>query len=139
MKASELSIGDWVKVLNYYWDGSPYIGQVNGIVNIRGTYYLQFEDALSAGIDRCEPIPITPEILEKNGFSGEGYAILKLNDNSWMEYYYHDLRLRKWWEGVDEWLNDAKAKDITFQCHCYYVHELQHALRLAGVEKDVVV
>lgn len=137
MKASELSIGDWVKVLNYHWDGSPYIGQVDGIVKKHGTYYLQVGGALSAEIDMCEPIPITPEILEKNGFSGEGYAILKLDDDSWLDYYYHEHRLRKWWEGVDEWQNDAKVKDITFQCHCYYVHELQHALRLAGAGKEI--
>lgn len=137
MKANELSIGDWVKVLNYHVDGSSYADQVNGIMKKHGTYYLQFGDALSAEIDRCEPIPLTPEILEKNGFKGEGYAILKLDDDSWMDYYYHEHRLRKWWEGVDEWQNHAKVKDITFQCHCYYVHELQQALRLAGVEMEV--
>ena len=59
MKPEELSIGDWVNVLNYHWDGSPYTGQVNGITKKHGTYYLQFGSALSAEIDRCEPIPIT--------------------------------------------------------------------------------
>jgi hypothetical protein len=101
MKASELSIGDWVKVLNYYWDGSPYIGQVDGIMKKHGTYYLRFGDALSTEIDMCVPIPLTPEILEKNGFNG----------------------------GLDR----------IHHCHIKYVHQLQHALRLAGVEKDVVV
>ena len=86
IKAEELSIGDWVNVLNYHWDGSPYSGQVNGITKKHGTYYLQFSSALSAEIDRCEPIPITKEILEKNGFSGEMYAIFKIDEHIWLEY-----------------------------------------------------
>ena len=129
MKVSELSIGDWVmsthpavprpiRVKEIY---DRNVGYKNGVL------HMSF----------IEPIPLTPEILEKNGFSGEGYAFLKLDDDSWMDYYYHEHRLRKWWEGVDEWQNHAKVMDITFQCHCRYVHELQHALRLAGVEMEI--
>ena len=46
---------------------------------------------------------------------------------------------KHWWNKWVERQNHAKVKDITFQCHCYYVNELQHALRLTGVEKEVVV
>ena len=78
MKPEELSIGDWVNVLNYHLDGRPYTGQVNGITKKHGTYYLQFGSALSAEIDRCEPIPITKEILEKNGFKLKEKGVLYL-------------------------------------------------------------
>lgn len=137
MKPEELSIGDWVNVLNYHWDGRPYTGQVNGITKKHGTYYLQFGSGLSAEIDRCEPIPITKEILEKNGFKGDGYAILILDEQTYLDYYYYEHRLRKHWCGVDEWENHSKVNDITFKCNCYYVHELQHALRLCGIEKEI--
>lgn len=84
-----------------------------------------------------EPIPITPEILEKNGFKGDGYAILILDEQTYLDYYYYEHRLRKHWCGVDEWENHSKVNDITFKCNCYYVHELQHALRLCGIEKEI--
>ena len=137
MKTEELSIGDWVNVPNYYWDESPYVGQVDGIVKRHGTYYLQFSDAFSAEIDRCEPIPITPEILVRNGFSGEMYAILKIDEHIWLEYYYHKHRLRKWWRGIDEWNNHAEVNEVPFECQCHYVHELQHALRLCKLTKEI--
>ena len=84
-----------------------------------------------------KPIPITPEILEKNGFKGDGYAILILDEQTYLDYYYYEHRLRKHWCGVDEWENHSKVNDITFKCNCYYVHELQHALRLCGIEKEI--
>ena len=137
MKPEELSIGDWVNVLNYHWDGRPYTGQVNGITKKHGTYYLQFGSGLYAEIGRCEPIPITKEILEKNGFSGEMYAIFKIDEHIWLEYYYHEHRLSRWWRGIDEWNNHAEVSEVSFECRCYYVHELQHALRLCGIEKEI--
>lgn len=137
MKPEELSIGDWVNVLNYHYDGSPYVGQVDGITKKHGTYYLQFGSALSAEIDRCEPIPITPEILEKNGFVGKPYAFYKNDEHSWLEYYYHEHRLQKWWKGVNEWNNHAEVAEILFQCQCHYVHELQHALNLCKANKTI--
>ena len=139
MTPEELSIGDWVKILNYHWDGSPYVGQVNGITKKHGTYYLHFGCALSAEIDRCEPIPITHEILERNGFSGEMYAILKIDENQWLEYYYHEHRICKWWRGIDEWNNHAEVREIVFQCQCHYVHELQMAFKLCKVNKEIVL
>ena len=82
---------------------------------------------------------ITEEILEKNGFIGKGYAIFKIDNHSFLEYYYHEHRFRKVWVGVDEWQNHSEVRDITFQCNCYYVHELQHALRLCGFDKEIIL
>lgn len=86
-----------------------------------------------------KPIPITPEILEKNGFKGEMYAFLDISPNLYLEYYYHEHRLREWWTGIDEWNNHAEVKEIVFKCQCHYIHELQHALRLCGIEKEIVL
>ena len=86
-----------------------------------------------------KPIPITPEILEKNGFKGDGYAILILDEQTYLDYYYYEHRLRKHWCGVDEWENHSKVNDITFKCNCYYVHELQHALRLCTIKKEIIL
>ena len=82
-----------------------------------------------------KPITLTTEILEKNRFKGEGYLILELDKFSYLEYYPFEGRLRKIWHGIDEWNNHSDTKDITFQCTCKYVHELQQALRLCGLDK----
>lgn len=136
LKISDLSVGDWVQ--NNYgdyvkvagiWQGSSFNYQVdihrNGVI---GT------------ILPCNlhPIPITAEILEKNGWSTDGmYAFLRIDEHRHLEYYYHEHRLRKYYCGKDEWQNHAKVTDITFAAHCYSVHQLQHALRLAGVDKEI--
>ena len=142
MKPEELSIGDWVNVLNYHWDGRPYTGQVNGITKKHGTYYLQFGSALSAEIDRCEPIPITPEILEKNGFR------LKEESDSYKKYIAGDelciIVLYFYKEtiyGVSTLLDCergfAGGLDRIHKCNLLYVHQLQHALRLCGISKTI--
>ena len=129
----ELSIGDWVSVLNYHWDGRPYTGQIDGIIKKHGTYYLQFGSALSAEIDRCEPIPITPEILEKNGWE-------LLCDSYCMQI--HIQMAGDGYEMQDITIHRMKVLEVrtstsTLLMPIKYVHELQHALRLCGIEKTI--
>ena len=155
LKAEELSIGDWVNVPNYYWDGRPYTGQVNGITKKHGTYYLQFGSALSAEIDRCQPIPITKEILEKNGFEEEvregdptfPYSAFILDgDDYHIEITWYDSHDRyepntgQFLGGVPEvWAIEVNSKrsNVDIERSKMYVHELQHALRLCGITKEI--
>lgn len=137
LKISDLSVGDWVMV---EWpDGERWRGRltrlsVTGGVEVRcanGKHVRCSSDFISS-------IPITSEMLEKNGWSNDGmYAFLRIDEHIPLEYYYHEHRLRKYYCGVDEWQNHAKVTDITFAVHCYSVHQLQQALRLAGVEKEI--
>lgn len=132
MKANELMIGDRVYLIKgYFMNYSLSTIKRKEILEIDG-YYLH---KISEGLLEVEPIPLTVEILEKNGFKGEGYLILELDEFSCLEYYPFEGRLRKIWHGIDEWNNHSDTKDITFQCHCKYVHELQHALRLCGLNE----
>lgn len=39
--------------------------------------------------------------------------------------------------GVEVVMPKERFLDITFAVHCYSVHQLQHALRLAGVDKEI--
>ena len=132
MKPEELSIGDWVNILNYHYDGRPYIGQVDGIVKKHGTYYLQFGSALSAEIDKCEPIPITEEILKKNFEEkyGEIYGIYE---------DYFDLEIHEFNDGMyilHYHCSEMSIPDTQIVGICW-VHELQHALRLCGTSKTI--
>ena len=138
IRAEELSIGDWVNVLNYHWDGRPYTGQVKGITKKHGTYYLQFGSGLFAEIDRCEPIPITMEILEKNGFViKKKWAQMGNFGNSplIMWHFEDEPILRDFKHELEIHQNDTGKVHI--QIPCEYVHQLQHALKLCGTSKNI--
>ena len=123
MKANELMIGDWVRIK----DGYPFkMEDVSGTSLFR-RWTSDGEIMIPYGWNEIEPIPLTWEILEKNGFTrfGTGY-ILKgehfgldnpSNPNNYLDNYW--LRI------------SIKAVNIK------YVHELQHALRLCGIEKEI--
>lgn len=136
LKISDLSVGDWIHHDFYEVD-------MRVVTIYRDTERIIAESSSGYGvtchIDHFSPSPITPEILEANGWHNGMYAILRIDEHLHLEYYYHEHRLRKWYCGVDEWENHAKVNDITFQAHCYSVHQLQHALRLAGVDKEIVM
>lgn len=134
LKISDLSVGDWVRVINQF------NAQIDGYHSGSGSLSLKTRQGnlMHYRLEDIRPIPITAEILEKNGWSADGmYAFLRIDEHRHLEYYYHEHRLRKYYCGVDEWQNHAKVNDITFAVHCYSVHQLQHALRLAGVDKEI--
>lgn len=142
LKISDLSVGDWVEFKGELCK----VLECGAIIVSPGMIEFKPRLVLSAKydiydcveVDKVRPIPITAEILEKNRWSTDGmYAILRIDEHLHLEYYYHEHRLRKYYCGVDEWQNHAKVTDITFAVHCYSVHQLQHALRLAGVDKEI--
>ena len=136
MKANELMVGDYVQLNEsvYKVEEISSQGWIHLLTVENGTRVQMTSDYI---LDHIEGVTITPEILEKNGFVGEGYQLLILDKGDWLEYYHHEHRLRRYWEGIDEWENHLRVRDIVFMCHCHYVHELQHALRMCGVEKEI--
>lgn len=121
MKAEELMIGDWVNVGN---DEFAFPDQIyslgydevdSGHGDMVGTYRY----------DELFPIPITPEILEKNGFVKQGFP-------GW-EIYTEDFLIL--WR-----IRCFNAANGSFhRSHISYVHELQHALRLCGIKKEIML
>lgn len=134
LHAKDLMIGDWVLVDNYPKKVTSIIVTDDGVEQI-----YTFGKTCQVGTISfyIQPIPLTAEILEKNGFVGDGYANLFIDDTTYLQYYYNEHRLRKYFNGIDKWDNHRELKDITFQCHCYYVHEFQHALKLCGMNKNI--
>lgn len=83
-------------------------------------------------IDNLEPIPLTPEILEKNEFYYEnnvGYVL---------EYYNYEI-IYDMWENELRILKDREQilKIKTFDKMC--IHEVQHALKLCGIDKEIII
>lgn len=122
LKITSLSVGDWV------CDKNGNSAKILGIEN--------WSDGCMLNIRRCgvdvgmvplasaHPIPITPEILEKNGF--EEYNGIWHLPNSYIEFY----------RNKDSWGRTVNCGEYVIYS-IKYVHELQHALRLEGVEKEI--
>lgn len=120
MRANELMVNDWV--------GAGYVSRVTGI-DLK-------TDAIRIGgnigyfkANEHEPIPITPEILEANGF-------LK-KENHTDVFYVVFINSSPVYVGPsigDKWeVNIYQNGKI--EMYIKYVHELQHILRLQGLEK----
>lgn len=126
MKITNLSVGDWV-----LFAGFP---RRVGIVCSTFVYpHRPVLDIVSFAIKDISPIPITPEILEKNGFVKRDTYIWNNPKMRCTAYLFG----RKYWDvRVTYRARDYRPTRITID-NILYVHELQHALRLAGVEKEI--
>ena len=150
MEAKELMISDWVQIA----EPCKYAGAIGRIKTLidhkdeenayfkvflqNNTIHIDIEDICSEDI---RPIPLTPEILEKNGFSHN-----EIWHNSYVdiENYHIDvqfgyggkvdnIRIRE--NGKDSVIPSEKTN--LYLAHIEYLHELQHAMKLCGIEKEI--
>lgn len=90
-----------------------------------------------------EPIPLTPEILEKNGFKYTNNHTLQGSDTYRLRYeqngfdYTITYKLNDWF-AVDSY-DDRMYRIFEIETGRWCVHQLQHALRLCGIEKEIIV
>lgn len=146
MKENELMTGDWVL------DGNVY-AQVTSITcdgNIETTHNEH------SNIDLVEPILLTPEILGRMGFTVEKDPIYEYyEDEDDIEHTYTakmkcvDVRMcnaeieyrttygNEIFVFSSDHYNRLPSRRIDTQIE--YVHELQHIMRLFGIEKEIVI
>lgn len=120
MKAKELMFGDWV-----YCEGQPTPDNVMiQSIHEDGVWFQGEEFEGAASYDRIFPIPITPEILEKNGFIYNELPFIQ----GWEQF---GLTLTIGGNGfrINCGINVAMIIDS--------VHELQHLIRLCGIDKEI--
>lgn len=144
MKANELMIGDWVRID----EPDKYAGATGQIqslmyhreddaayfnVFIQGKFGYVSRDVCS---DDIRPIPLTAEILEKNGFENIGDDTYQLEEKPcwfWVDFFRHTY-------GCEYDTSTYEYEDDEHRLKLYgipSVHELQHALRLCGIEKEI--
>lgn len=150
MEAKKLMIDDYVSYIDTF--GKRRIGKVTDLHHNESweTIYVDFCDQnpeRKSKIRCVRPIPLTEEILQRNGF--------KLTEIS--DEYYDDFEPRRFWEystdtkeilniniKIDENVNtsiDAHNGDGVQMLQYFtdrnilYVHELQHTLRLVGLNE----
>lgn len=134
MKATDLMIGDWV---GRVFDDKRIIEDYRQVDWIRtGEIGMRYRKVWSIGC--IEPIPLTPEILEKNGFERSVLIPSKFYrniDNERLIFCPHsscyDLGYVHWNES-----NDADIMHrLEVQQPIMYIHQMQHALRLCGLDE----
>lgn len=126
MKANELMIGDWIQNTNHK------IGKVIGFSydiqidseNERNDIVIRYNENLTcfSGCKLISPIPLTPEILEKNGING----------GVWEDYYGHTLLVNN--NRIKYFFDGHRRLDLPYN-RVIYVHELQRALRCCGLNE----
>ena len=116
MNREYLMIGDWVY--------NTHNKQNEQVVEVGSNCVMLAYNDLYA-FDEIEPISLTPKILEKNGFVDEMSNYAYRTDNYNVCYYCADERLS---------INKYGA---ILDVHCFYVHQLQHALRLCGIKIEI--
>ena len=106
-----------------------------GIEKLTKTLFLNALN--SSSTIRLEPISLTEELFMLNGWKKNGpYLNYKIDEFSTLTYYFYEHRLSCTWKGRDEWENNAIVTDKTLIIlGLKYVHELQQALRLHGLNK----
>ena len=136
LKISDLSVGDWVR---WKVDDKTYDMQVSGVTD-RRIYGLHDGIEYSMLLTQICPIPITAEILEKNGW------VFHKGSLWWVCDIDKDTRTSVWLGKNSEcrvevsvlygesrtWSNYADVKLANA-----HIHLLQRTLRLAGVEKEI--
>ena len=111
MELTDLMVGDWVFIKDFPIKASPQ--------KVRPEHFVR-------SLVEFEPIPLTTEILEKNGFE---------YDHNYHSWIYDEFTI-SYGHLIDEeegdylfiWVADTSVK-LT------YVHELQHVLRLCGLNE----
>ena len=106
MKPTDLMIKDWV--------------MVKVLSQIPNTYVLHTWAANDYSRNlQVKPIPLTTEILEKNGWERNGiFMEKKIDENTHLS-----------WTDI---CGSVLSQGNYYMCDCNYVHTLQHALRLCG-------
>lgn len=126
MDCKDLMVGDWFKAVDY---NSPFriTAIYDDVVQTQADYQSEIDGNWysEAEIKDLVPIELTEEILVKNGF----------------DCLYYDDGNSYWWAVFDGWFNISSEGE--FRCVNFRdlviksVHQLQHLLRLCGIEKEI--
>lgn len=151
-------IGDWVKVLPISHKVEPHYDRIESIrkeytgeVYIEGGYHDREHKGVgdwfdwSVGLEYIAPIPFSEEIFEKNRFERKVFndtIIYSKNSYVDIDWYNVIVEIGKDAEGIQRWdcvcIKIQKAgANLTLHNQSYF-HQLQHALRLVGLNEMAV-
>lgn len=134
LNTKDLMVGDWVKLSKGNWSENRQVELIDIEMIAESVYF-------------AEPIPLTPEILEKNGFektqihgekqddifqcfNGEIIIEVGVYDPNFILIHYR-------YETPDGINSGELSSIVKVDGGKFYLHELQHALRLCGISKEI--
>ena len=143
LRISDLSVGDWVALevadlkIEHGDIATAFVEEVRKPICVQSilgedkllfarVHHLERYGTIYAKEEHLHPIPITAEILEKNGFTcieEDADTALYGTPSCSIFHTKGTLRYR---------LDTPQASVV-----CWNIHDLQHALRLAGVDKEI--
>lgn len=127
LTCQDLMVGDLVYIHEPKCKGHrvDYINELDGQVGADGEVY-----------DECDirPIPLTEDILVKNGFSEIHHPGTGATDE-YSEWFLGGIKITEWLEDWKDHHFSTGGDDCSISFN--YVHELQHLLRLASVQKEI--
>lgn len=149
----DLRVGNWVKIT----EPDNYAGamvKISSLSNQEGAYIAVTVDDPNFGYfirevfcEDIEPIPLTREILEKNGFDiyNQEYTSETVYELPGYLFY-----LETYTSAIDPYFHAGCSivttrrlgfnhTWMTIMCHIHYVHQLQNILRDLEIEKDIVL
>lgn len=144
MKANELMIGDYFNV-----HPSNMAIRVAAIHKGKVGYHACTNKLAWVRVDLLRPIPLTPEIFEKNGFERCVNSISRISVSSIPICESNQFANKEF--GGNTRIIDMGTHGFTLLTdvfgmtnknkvnHLFYLHELQHALRLCGIDKTITL
>jgi hypothetical protein len=134
MEINELQIGDWVEV-----GGIPrQIKLIDDCINHKIIAHGVNKDGRMVAYvgklnEEVKPIPLTPEVLEKNGFELKEEEIGMYGVTIVSHYICDGVPFEVFCDGEPFAIWFKEPVNIKF------VHQLQHALRLCGIEEEITL
>ena len=134
MKVTDLMIGDWISYIPEIAEGEDsYLGEPHNI---------QVDLSCLQKVDELifAPIPLTPEILEKNGFynlNTQWYCKKFLSNDCFdinISLVYKEIEVSKLY-GVGADCEEVEYNSTIIFDNDICVHQLQHALRLCELDE----
>ena len=130
MDSKSLMIGDWVFVHCH----------IDKLAKVEGIYKKSIYTSIGGPwlYDEIEPIPLTPEILERNGVTINRFDDGEILTADYMvsekylisyNFLYDSLHISSW---------TGQHGNFSMR-NIFNIHELQHALKLCGIDKTIEI
>lgn len=128
LSEKELMIGDWVM-----YDPNVFIEDEYVPAKECCPTKIESGEDIDSAVEGCyHPIPLTAEILEKNGF-----VKVENTQTSTIMYSFRGSLFRIEVYDFNHVTIDSYYTDSSCDVFISSVHELQHALRLCGINKEI--
>lgn len=135
MVAEDLMIGDWVCVRSNDKEDTHNF-KIKSIISegVYGPSFVGFDEDL-------EPIPLTGEILKKNGFfyDDKNYILSYKEGAHDVALYISQMYMAPGFVTGTPDLNSKKPYSLNVFGTLHYVHDLQHLFKFLKIKKEIVL